>query len=154
MSREKKIAIGIIVVLAALPLVFYALPYERSHYGCVQCRMVKRIEYYCGIKITREIPNECSQWYMDRHPDHEHEWVKGSCTYSRIAFSKKWSCGHGHNIFRVVPQVQKAFLSSCTPEKEAEWFELLCSNEQGDFEKAEEMAVNVAYGESASEEYE
>jgi hypothetical protein len=48
-----------------------------------------------------------------------------------------------------MPEMQKAFLSSCTPEQEAEWFELLGSRKQEDSEKAQKMAADVFFGEGA-----
>jgi hypothetical protein len=148
MNRRKKIAIVTIAGLVVIPLVFYSLPYERRRDGCIQCRLVKRIDSYCGISITREIPNECSQWYMQTHPDHQHEWAKGGCTYRRCGLSVEWRCGGEHHVFGIIPEMQKAFLSSCTPQQEAQWFELLGSRKQEDCEKAEKMAADVFFGES------
>ena len=35
----------------------------------------------------------------------------------------------------LLPEMQKVFLSSCTPEQQAQWFELLASRKQEDIEK-------------------
>lgn len=149
MNRKKKVALLIVALFVAIPVVYCVLPYERRHYGCVRCRLVKRVESYCGIPITRRIPNGCSKWYLTNHPAHEHEWAKSSCTYSRVAFGHKWSCGLGHNVFDILPQAQKVFLESCTPEQEAQWFELLDSRDREDIEKAEKMAADALFGEAA-----
>jgi hypothetical protein len=151
MNRRKKIAIVTIAVLGAVPLVCYCLPYERRYDGCIQCRLVKRVEYYCGIPITREIPNECSRWYVQARPDHKHEWAKGGCTYRRCGLSVEWRCGREHNVFRIIPEMQKAFLSSCTPDEESQWFELLGSGRREDLEKAEKMATDVFFGQPAAD---
>jgi hypothetical protein len=149
MKRKKKTLIWIITLLVVIPGVLYALPYERRYYCCVRCRLGKSVEHYCGIPITRQIPNECSRWYVSRHADHEHEWVKSSCTYSRSLFGKKWSCGLGHGVFGVPPAMQKVFLESCTPEQEAKWFELLDSRDWKDRDEADKMAADAFLEESA-----
>jgi len=149
MKRKKKILIWIVGLVVVIPVVLYALPYERRYYCCVRCRLGKRVEHYCGIPIVRRVPNECSLWYAGRDPDHEHEWVKSSCTYSRSLFGKTWSCGYGHNVFSIVPAMQKVFLESCTPEQEAKWFELLDLRDWEDREEAQKMAADAFFGESA-----
>ncbi|MHC4165914.1 MAG: hypothetical protein ACYSWQ_03040 [Planctomycetota bacterium] len=150
MNRKKKILIWIVALLVVIPLVLAGLPYERRHYCCVPCRLVKSVEHYCGLPITRQTHNECSRWYVSRHPDHEHEWVKSSCTYSRSLFGKKWECGRGHSVFSIPPATQKAFLESCTPEQEAKWFELLDSRDWEDREQAQKMAADAFFAESAT----
>lgn len=152
MSRSKKIVIWVIVALVAIPPVCYCLPYERRSEGCIQCRLVKRIGSYCGIPITREIPNVCSQWYMQTRPDHVHEWARAGCTYKRCGlFWVEWACGGEHHVFEIMPEMQKAYLSSCTPQQEAEWFELLGSRKHEDFEKAEKMAADVFFRQVAAD---
>ncbi|MHC4700879.1 MAG: hypothetical protein ACYTFQ_09915 [Planctomycetota bacterium] len=147
MKRKKKITIVAVALLVVLPLVCSALPYQRRHYCCVRCRLVKRIESYCGVPITRQVPNECSRWYLSTHPDHEHQWVKSSCTYSRSLFASEWACGRGHSVFSIPPAMQKAFLESCTPEQKTRWFELLNSPDREDLETAEEMASAAFFDE-------
>lgn len=149
MSRGKKISIWV-VVLVAIPLVCYCLPYERRGEGCIQCRLVKRIDSYCGIPITREIPNECSQWYMKTHPEHKHEWARAGCMYKKLGLFVEWSCCGEHHVFGIMPAMQKAFLSSCTPQQETEWFDLLSSRKQEDFEKAKKMASDAFFGQVAA----
>ena len=149
MSRRKKIAIAVIGAVVVIPLVCYCLPYERRRAGCIQCRLVKYTGSFCGISITREVPNECSRWYIQTHPDHKHEWSRAGCIYRRCGLSVTWRCGGEHHVFDILPEMQKAFLSSCTPEQETQWFELLASRKQEDIEKAKKTATDAFFGESA-----
>ena len=150
MNRPKKIVIWVIVVLVVLPLVCYCLPYERRGEGCIQCRLVKRIDSYCGISITHEIPNVCSQWYMKTRPSHKHEWARASCTYKRLGPFVEWACGGEHHVFDIMPEIQKAYLSSCTPQQEDEWFDLLGSRKREDYEKVQKMAADVFFAQAAA----
>jgi hypothetical protein len=148
MKRKKKILIWIVALSVVIPAVLYALPYERRHYCCVRCRLVKRVEHYCGLPITRHTPNDCSRWYAVRHPDHEHEWFKSSCTYSRVLFARKWSCGQQPNFFLIPAPTQKAFLETSTPQQQEQWFELLIMRDWEDLNRAQQMVADAVFDDS------
>ncbi|HNY80224.1 MAG: hypothetical protein RBS72_11605 [Sedimentisphaerales bacterium] len=140
MRRRKRrilIGVGVLVVLGVLCLL---TPYTRRHYTCLRCRLNKTVETYWGIERVTETPNECSQWYLAAHPGHEHDWKKSSCTFEWRAFTRRWSCGSGHPVFHVIPEVQKMYLSTCTGEQVEAWFALLESKDRQDHQKAYDLA--------------
>jgi len=150
MTRRKKIVIAAIIAIVTLPLVCYCLPYERRHYGCAHCRLEKLVASYCGVAIIWEIPNDCSKWYVKARPGHEHEWAVSGCTYRRRGLTAIYECPFTNKVFQVMPEMQKAFLSSCTPQQEEQWFELMMSRKREDYEKGEKMASDVFFGKAAS----
>jgi hypothetical protein len=133
----------VVCLIAALLGLWLISPYERSHYTCLRCRLEKRVVSYWGIPISIYRSNECYKWYITEHPDHTHDWKKSSCTYGRLLFSEYYACGRGHPIYRVVPDVQKVYLSTCTDQQAEEWFALLESKDKQDHEIALELVYQV-----------
>jgi len=95
MTRRKKwILIAVGAVVGLLVLGFFT-PYERKHYTCLQCRLGKKAETFWGMPRATYSANECSRWYAQAHPDHEHDWRKSSCTGRRNGSVQCYTCDGG-----------------------------------------------------------
>lgn len=140
--RKRRILVGVGVVVGLLVLGFFT-PYERKHYTCLQCRLGKKAETFWGMPRTTYSTNECSRWYAQAYPDHEHDWKKSSCTYSRSGLTRCFSCGNAHGVFSIMPELQKAYLSTCTEEEAKVWFGLLESGVREDHQKASDLAFEA-----------
>lgn len=137
MTKRKRQILASIGIIAVLSVAWLLTPYERRNYTCLHCRLSRTVETYWGVARVSDRPNECSQWYTAAHPDHEHDWKKSSCTYRRRGLTRSYSCRIDiHPVWDVVPEAQKMYLSTCTPEQMEAWFALLESEDTEDQEKA------------------
>jgi hypothetical protein len=141
-KRKRRILAGVGVAVGLLVLGFFT-PYERRHYTCLQCRLGKKVETFWGIPRTTYRANECSRWYAEVYPDHEHDWKKSSCTYRRGGLMRSFSCGEAHGVFSIMPELQKAYLASCTEQEAEAWFALLESGVREDRQKAADLAFEA-----------
>lgn len=146
-ARPGHVAVLLAVALA-LVLTWFLMPYKREYYTCLRCRMNKSVEiYFHCLPVTSLHPNECSEWFLQRNPGHEHVWRKAAVSRGRYATSKPVTNGVDHAVFHVEPELQKVFLSSCASNEANAWFTLLDSENPDDHQKAYDIA------EAALQEY-
>ncbi len=144
--KIRHIVYAVLLVLGVL----YALPYERSHYQCLECRLYKNVTTYCGIPLTFYKENECSSWFSQAYPDHTHAWRRSGCTYRTEGCRAMFLCPRLHPVFRIKPFQQLQYLKSHSPEEREQLFTLLQSGISDDNEIAKSLIEDFLDGTPAS----
>jgi len=132
------IRLGLILLVVGLVAVLMVGPTNRR-YTCLYCKALKTDKTLWGVLISTMESNECSKWFNENYPDHEHSW-KWSGSESRSGFFGYLASGRRHPVWGIHPTMQMLFLKQASSQEKEQYFNLLESSEGADSKEAYEMA--------------
>ena len=126
---------GIVMVVVCVMLLAVASVHgwhSTRSYTCLQCRAELQQHRWFGVPSSHFLENDCSRWYSQTHPAHEHDWCWSGSRVTKYPLTIEFACGKRHAIWSLPPKVQMEFMrSASSTELEMFWAALKTASREG-----------------------
>lgn len=114
-SPRQRPWITLLVVLAIASVIPF-FHHHKTHHDCLACRARRHAFTTLGIPFHWVRETAFSRAYVQKHPQHAHQWRWCGSQREVTFLSEAMASGRRHPVFTLRPEVQEAYWKQVEPE--------------------------------------